>query len=176
MEIFDVKQIPIRGGSIMYFVQKKDGGKRVVTKRVTELANSEKKLGYNHLETYTKYAQEIEKTKKELIKLLTKLKKEGKTIAGYGASGRGTIIMNYCGLNRDYLDYVIDDSTAKHGAFTPGTHLEIFPSSILTTKRRPDYIVLFAWPFIDEVKKRNTDYLHSGGKIIVPLPHVKVCS
>ena len=176
MEVFDVKQIPIRGGSIMYFVQNKDGGTRDITQRLKDLAKLEKKQGLDNIKTYESYAKEIKKTKTDLLKLLNKLKSQNKKIAGYGASGRGTIIMNYCGLDEKYLDYVIDDAPAKHGAFTPGTRLEIVLSNILATKKRPDYVVLFAWPFIEEVKKRNVNYLQSGGKIIVPLPDVKVVS
>lgn len=176
MEIFDVKQIAIRGGSIMFFVQNKNGGTRSISQRLKDLVKLEKKQQLDNVKTYEAYAKDIKRTKIDLLKLLNKLKFQNKKIAGYGASGRGTIIMNYCGLNDLYMDYVIDDAPAKHGAFTPGTRLEIVPSNILATKDRPDYVVLFAWPFIEEVKKRNKDYLHSGGKIIVPLPNVKIVS
>ena len=174
MEVFDVKLIDIRGGSIMYYVQNIVGGNRRVTHRVKDLHRNEKRLGFNKVETYKNYAKEIKKTKKDLLVLLKKLKRQGKSIAGYGASGRGTIIMNYCGLDKLYLDYVIDDAPVKHGAFTPGTHLKIVSSELLKQHNRPDYVVLFAWPFVKEVRLRNKEYLQSGGKIIVPLPKVNI--
>jgi len=101
------------------------------------------------------------------------LKNKNKKIAGYGASGRGTIITNYCGLDNELLDYVIDDAPAKQGAYMPGVHLPIESSSQLSGKNRPDYILLFAWSFANEILKKNTHYVKSGGKFIVPLPKVK---
>ena len=108
--------------------------------------------------------------------LLDRLKSEGKTIIGYGASGRGTTIMNYCGIDKKYLDYVVDDAPAKHGFFTPGTHVPIKPWDFTKQSKFPDYALLFAWSFINEVKKRRSDYLKENGKFIVPLPDVKVIS
>mgnify|MGYP001597650755 CR=1 FL=1 len=81
--------------------------------------------------------------------------------------------MNYCGL-APYLDYVIDDAPAKQGAYTPGTHLLIRDGSILQTKDRPDYILLFAWSFWNEIQEKNKKYVDSGGKFINPLPEVRV--
>lgn len=176
MEIFDVARSDIRAGSIMYYVQKSGAGKQRITENVRQLERQERKQGLDTIATYKQFAKKIKKTKKELQTIVIKLKKQKKTIAGYGASGRGTIIMNYCGLTKDFLDYVIDDAPAKHGSLTPGTHLKIRDASILETKQKPDYLVLFAWPFFEEVKKKNTKYLASGGKFIVPLPELKIIS
>jgi hypothetical protein len=107
---------------------------------------------------------------------LIHLKKEGKTIIGYGASGRGTMISNYCGIDNRYLDYVVDDAPAKHGFYTPGTHLEIKPWEYIYEAGVPDYIVLFAWAFTNEVIEKRKDYLQQGGKFIVPLPEIKIIS
>lgn len=84
--------------------------------------------------------------------------------------------MNYCGLDKNYLDYIIDDAPAKHGAFVPGTHQEIVSSEILNSKKRPDYAVLFAWPFWEEIKKKQQTYVKNGGKFIIPLPKVEIIS
>ncbi len=174
MEVFDVQRTPIRAGSIMYYIQNIKTGKRNISKNVKKLLLTEKNLGLEKAETFSKYNKKIMKTKKDLMELLSLLKKNKKTIAGYGASGRGTIIMTYCGIGKNFLDYVIDDAPAKHGAYTPGTHLLIKSSSILKTKNRPDYILLFAWAFFDEVIKKNAEYLKRGGKFIIPLPKVKI--
>ncbi len=173
MEIFDIQYSSIRAGSMMYFVQKKSG-KRKITKAVKEQLRLEKKQGLHKAVTYKKFAKKIEQTKKDLLNLLRKIKSEGKTIAGYGASGRGTIIMNYCQLDKAIMDYVIDDAPAKHGAITPGIHYTIYPSSKLYNKDKPDYAILFAWPFTAEVVKKHQKYLDRGGKFIVPLPNVRI--
>ena len=109
-----------------------------------------------------------------LMALLNKLKKEGCTIAGYGASGRANTMIQYCGINHSHLDYMIDDAPAKAGFFTPGSHFEIHPSSILNQPNPPDYLLIFAWSFFDEIAKRSKKYLDGGGRMIVPLPEVKI--
>lgn len=174
MEIYDVKSINIHAGSMVYYVQNKKYGKRKISKNVKQLIKKEEKLNLHKIETYLFLSKRIQKTKNDLIRLLVDLKNKNKSIVGYGASGRGTTIMNYCGLTKEIIDYVVDDAPAKHGKFAPGTHHLIYPSSMLDGKKRPDYVILFAWPFIDEIKKRKKDYLKNGGKFIVPLPRVKI--
>lgn len=176
MEIFDVKRVNIHAGSMRFYVQHKKTGKNRISKQTQELIKKEQTLHFDSINLYKSYSKKVAKTKKELLSLLDSLKKQNKSIAGYGASGRGTTITNYCGLDTKYLDYVIDDAPAKQGAFTPGTHLEIKSSKVLYGKNKPDYVVLFAWSFIDEITKRNQQYLNNGGKFIVPLPKVKIIS
>ena len=108
------------------------------------------------------------------IALLKKLKSEGKTIAGYGASGRANTMIQYCEITEDLVSYMIDDAPAKTGFYTPGSHLEIFPRSILLGKNAPDYVLVFAWSFFDEILKRNKDYINAGGRMILPIPKVKI--
>ncbi len=175
LELFDLRFIKIHAGSIRFYVQRKNGGRKV-NKIVTDTLKQEHYDKLTDKKTFISYNNKIKKTKANLISLLNKLKEDKKTIAGYGASGRGTIVMNYCGLTDKYIDYVIDDAPAKQGTYTPGTHSEIVSSAILQTKKKPDYVVLFAWSFIDEIKKRNKSYLDSGGKFIVPLPKVQIIS
>lgn len=173
LEIVDIKKIPIHAGSIRFYVKNKES-KYTISDNVRRLIKQEKENKIDKVETYIHFNKKINKTKNDLLKILSKLKGEGKTIAGYGASGRGTIIMNYCGLAEKYLDYVIDDSPAKQNNYTPGTHLKIVSSEILQTKQRPDYVLLFAWSFFEEIKRRNKKYTENGGKFIIPLPQVSI--
>ena len=126
------------------------------------------------LDAYKKLDSNIKKTKNDLLQLLSDLKGKKKNISGYGASGRGTIIMNYCGLTNKLLDYVIDDAPAKQGSYTPGNHLEIVGSEVLNKSIRPDFVVLFAWAFLKEIQLRNKAYIKRGGKFILPLPRVRI--
>lgn len=168
MEIFEVKHFNIRGGSIMYFVQNKNGGRRV-TKSVRDLIKQEKMNKLDKVDTYIRFSKKIARRKKQLILLLSKLKKDKNKMIGYGASGRGTIIANYSGLT-NYLDYIVDDAKEKHGSLLPGTHHKIFPSEKMV-RENVDFAVLFAWPFLKEVKARNKNF---RGKFIIPLPNVKI--
>jgi methylation protein EvaC len=176
MVIFDIKPIPIHGGSIRYYAAKKNSKHaKNVSKAVVDLRAQEKQSGYDKEETYKQFAKRVAGKKDELMTLLTKLKKEGKRVVGYGASGRANTIIQYCGITSEHIDYMIDDAPAKLGMFTPGSHLEIKNSEVLKTDK-PDYILVFAWAFYNEIAKKNQQYLKDGGQMIVPLPDVKITS
>lgn len=174
MQIYDVRQIDMHAGSIIIFVQNKHHGKRKITKNVTDIIKKELKRGLNKANTYTSFMNCINESKTELLKVLKKIKDQNKNIIGYGASGRGTIMMNYYDLTKDLISYIIDDAPAKQGLYTPGNHLKIFPSEVLYGKSKPNYVLLFAWPFVNEIKYKHKKFLQNGGKFIVPLPKVKV--
>ena len=177
MEIFDIKFIQkVRSGTVRFYARNIGKRSEKVSSTVENLVKYEQDQGFDKVETYSEYAAKVEKTKEELISLLDDLKAQGKTIIGYGASGRGTTIMNYCGIDGRYLDYVVDDAPAKHGFYTPGTHVPIKMWNFTKEDILPDYILLFAWAFKDEVLRKRQDYLEQGGKFIVPLPEVSIVS
>jgi methylation protein EvaC len=175
MEIFDAKFISeVRSGCVRFYARNIRERTAEIAPIVMEMIKREESNGYDDYKIYSDYAQKVSNTKSQLLKLLQTLKNEGKSIIGYGASGRGTTIMNYCGIDKRYLDYVVDDAPAKHGYFTPGTHLKIKPWEFIHDTPPPDYIVLFAWAFTKEVIKKRKDYIAKGGKFIIPLPEVKI--
>ena len=177
VEIFDVKYIPgIRSGSVRFYARNIGQRTEKISDAVRNMLEYEQKKELNKVETYSRYVRKVATTREQLLTLLNRLKNEGKTIIGYGASGRGTIIMNYCGIDRLYLDYVVDDAPAKQGFYTPGTHVPIKSWDYVKETTFPDYAVLFAWAFTDEVIKKRQDYLQQGGKFIIPLPEVRVIS
>lgn len=172
LEVFDVIKTQIHAGSAQFHIG--HCNQHIVTHNVRSLAREEKKNELNTSASFRKFYIRIVNERKELLKLLKILKSQGNSIAGYGASGRGTILSSFCQLTNEFLDFVIDDSPAKQGAFTPFNNLPIIDSSILNKKIRPDFVLLFAWSFIDEIKMRNPKYIATGGKYIVPLPKVRV--
>jgi methylation protein EvaC len=177
MEIFDLHNIPgIRSGSVRFFARNIGRRSEEISPAVFDMIKNEEDKRFDKIETYSKYAKRIDETRRQLLEMLDRLKGEGKTIIGYGASGRGTIIMNYCGIDKRYLDYVVDDAPAKQGYYTPGTHVPIKSWDHVKEAKFPDYAVLFAWAFTDEVIKKRQDYLQQGGKFIVPLPQVRIVS
>lgn len=177
MMVFDVKPVPIHAGSMRYYVCKKGSRHAAsVSPQVTALRDGELVSGYHLKETYLGFAAGVADRKEKLMNLLGRLKAEGKTIAGYGASGRANTMIQYCGIDHGYLDYMIDDAPAKAGFYTPGSHFIIHPNSILERATPPDYLLIFAWSFYAEVAKKCTKYLDNGGRMIVPLPEVKIMS
>lgn len=175
MTIFDLKPVPIHGGSIRYYVCKK-GSRHGASQslRVVSLRNEETANGFHRAETYVRFAAEVEQSRERLMSILDGLKSSNKTIAGYGASGRANTIIQYCGIDHRYLEYMIDDAPAKAGFYTPGSHFLIHPSSVLEEKSPPDYLLIFAWSFLDEIARKCTRYLENGGRLIVPLPDARI--
>ena len=175
MEIFDVKFfLNVRTGSTRFYVKNIGHRTENISSGFKKMLYDEEKKGFNDLAVLKAYENKVKKTKDELMSTLIRIKKEDKTFIGYGASGRGTMMMNYCGIDGKYLDYVVDDAPAKQGFYTPGTHVPIKPWKFTTESRFPDYIVLFAWAFTDEVINKRREYLNQGGKFIIPLPEVRI--
>lgn len=175
MEIFDITFTPgVRSGALRFYARNTDKRNEPVSDTVKKMRSDEIVRGYDKEQTFINYAQKVAGTRAELMTVLENLKKQGKTIIGYGASGRGTTIMNFCGIDGKYLDYVVDDAPAKYDFYTPGTHIPIYPWEHTKETEFPDYALLFAWSFINEIKAKRVDYLKKGGKFIVPLPEVSI--
>lgn len=111
--------------------------------------------------------------KANLVTQLTLLKQRGQTVAAYGASAKGSTLLNYCGLGRETLDFVADRSTHKQGRLTPGTHLPIVGPEELA-KRQPDHTLLLTWNFADEILRQQQAYRKAGGRFIVPVPEIQM--
>jgi SAM-dependent methyltransferase len=175
MMVFDVKPVSIHAGSMRFYVCKKGSKHGIsVSPEVTALQNEELAKGFHLPDTFVRFATDVAERKATLMALLNQLKAEGHSIAGYGASGRANTMIQYCEIDHSHLDYMIDDAPAKSGFYTPGSHFEIHPSSILDQPDPPDYLLIFAWSFLDEIITRNKKYIDNGGRMIVPLPEVKV--
>lgn len=171
LTIFRVQRLPIHGGSLRLFAG--HTGAHEVEKSATDLLAEETHKGVNVLAYYEGFGNQVRAIKDDLVALLAKLKKEGKSIAAYGASAKGSTLLNYYGVGADTLDFVADRSTYKQGRLTPGTHIPIVPPEELL-KRKPDYTLLLTWNFADEILAQQKVYRDVGGKFIVPIPKVKV--
>jgi hypothetical protein len=125
------------------------------------------------LEFYQGFGAQVERVRRELLTLLGELKAQGKRIAVYGASAKGSTLLNYFGVGRETLDFVVDRSTVKQGYHTPGTHLRIHaPEKLL--EAMPDYVLLLTWNFADEILEQQSEYRRRGGRFIIPIPEVKI--
>ncbi len=171
MTIFRVERIPIHGGSLRLFACHSGG--HPVEASVTGLLEEERRKGISSLRYYEGFASQVREIKRALCDLLARLKKEGKSVAAYGASAKGSTLLNYFGIGKEQLDFVVDRSTHKQGRLTPGTHIPIVgPEKLL--EKQPDYTLLLTWNFADEILGQQKAYRDQGGKFIVPIPKVKV--
>ena len=171
MELIHLGLHPAKGGSIRTIVQHL-GGKRDLDESVELFIREEENAGTHDPETYIRFAEEIDRRKKKLLELIVQIKSDGHTIVGYGASHSTTTLLHHFELG-GYLDYIVDDNPIKHGLYSPGYHLPVYPSQKLY-EERPEYILVLAWQHQDSIIKRKMKYVNEGGKFIVPLPELKV--
>lgn len=172
MEIFRVETIDPHGGSIRVYVQRSDRPYKR-EKSVQQFINLEKRIKLGNIKTYQLFARQIYKNKSRLVSLLTNLKMRSKTIAAYGAPAKGNTLLNFFGIGRELIDFVIDDSPWKQGLFTPGKRIPVVPSSHLY-KNMPHYVLILAWNFSPSIMKNHEAYKKSGGKFIIPIPQPRV--
>ena len=170
MEVFDVERLPIHGGSLRIFAC--HAGTRPIGESVQSLLAEESDWADSE-SSYHDFSQRVEALRRELAGLLASIKADGKRIAVYGASAKGSTLLNYFGIGADTLDYVVDRSTVKQGHYTPGTRLKIHDPDKLVTDQ-PDYCLLLTWNFADEILAQQKKYRDQGGKFIIPIPQVRV--
>ncbi len=167
-EIFEIERIDLHGGSLLIYA-KKGGNILGVSPVVQSFMNEELRAGLFERERYRRFAEEVRSVKKLLRRMLFRLKKQGKRIAGYGASAKGNTLLNYCQLGTDSLDYIVDKNPNKHGRYSPGMHIPVFPVERLK-RDQPDYTLLLAWNFAEEIFTQLWEYRDKGGKFILPIP------
>jgi SAM-dependent methyltransferase len=173
LQLFDVEELTTHGGSLRIFAGHLDDASKTVSARATALKEREADWGISRLERYTAFTPRVEATKRGLLRFLIEMKTEGKTIAGYGAPGKGNTLLNYCGIRTDFLDYTVDRNTYKQGKFTPGTRIPIYPPEHIE-KTKPDLVFILPWNLKDEIMKQNAFIRAWGGKFVVPIPEVTV--
>jgi SAM-dependent methyltransferase len=171
MDLIDVQRVPTKGGSLRYTVQLA-GGPRKTSPAVEEMKSLEAQQGLDKLETFKTFAAKIDAAKQSALALVRRLKGEGKRLAGYGASATTTTLIYHFGLG-PFIEYMVDDYTAKQNLFSPGLHIPVLAPDVLY-ERRPDCVVIFAWRYFEPIIKKHRKYLNDGGHFVVPMPELRV--
>jgi SAM-dependent methyltransferase len=172
LAITGVEHLSIHGGSLRIFMAHAGTGAPVCDS-VPRMLDEEQRCGLTSASFYEKFARRVERLRCRLVSHLRSLKSQGARLAAYGASAKGTTLLNFCGIDGGILDFVVDRSPAKHGLYTPGTHLPIYNVEALL-RQMPDFVVLLAWNWADEIVEQQAEYRHRGGRFIVPIPELRV--
>lgn len=171
LELFDVERTKSHGGSLRYFAGHK--GKHSISANVDEFLKKEEDAGMYDAERLSRFREAVELQKTELMEILRSIKSEGKTIAGLSAPAKGNTLLTYCGIDSHILDFITERNMSKVGKYTPATHIPIFPDEKLLLEK-PDYVLLLAWNFADEIINNTKEYRDGGGKYIVPMPKPRI--
>ena len=169
MEIFDVQQRDIHGGSFRCYARRTSHRPTKVSNVINDLLQLEQRCGIYNLDHLRQFAADVADHRDQLLTMLRSLKDEGRTIAAVSAPAKGMTLLNYGNIGPDILEFITEKSTLKIGRYSPGQHIPIVPDDKLM-ECKPDYALLLAWNFADEIMANLSDYLRAGGKFVIPIP------
>jgi len=173
LTIFDVDEIPTHGGSLRIYAKHEENQELKVSENILKLIKKEYEFGLDKIITYSNFQKKVELLKQQICKFFISIKKEGKTIIGYGAPAKGNTLLNYCEIGNEVINYTVDKNPHKQGLFLPGTHIPIeSPEKIKITK--PDYILILPWNLKDEIIQQIDFIREWGGKFVTVIPEVKI--
>lgn len=174
LRIFDIKRNNINGGSIQYFICKKNANFKTNSGTLNRILKEESKLELTNLHTYQNFYEKILHIRDKIIHCLDKLIKNNKTIHGYGASTKGNVLLQFCGINKKYIKYIAERNPNKYNLYTPGTKIKII-SEHNSRLLKPDYYFVLPWHFKNEILKREKAIIKRGTQFIFPLPNFQIC-
>jgi methylation protein EvaC len=172
LRVINLEKLNTHGGSLRYYISHNSSHFKE-NKIVKKILKNEFKYKLNKFSTYKQFGLKVQKSKKDLIKLLKNLKKKEKSVVSYGATYKSATVFNFCGINNQLIDYVIDTTKNKQNKYTPGSHLKIYSPNTQPLKKI-DYYFLGAWNFKKEIIKKEKNFVKNGGKFISHVPKVKI--
>ena len=175
LKIVDIEFNDINGGSFSVMAAKKSASHAAADALITRTLEDEQRRGLGSIETYSRLGARIADHREKLLSLLGELKRQGKKVIGYGASTKGNVLIQYCGLDSNLVPCIAEVNPDKFGAYTPGSHIPIV-SEAEARAMRPDYFLVFPWHFKSGILQREQGFLRSGGQFIFPLPKIEIIS
>ena len=174
LRVVDVEELDTHGGSLRVYARPEETGDEP-TPRVKAVLDAEESAGLHTVAGHEGFAGAVLKIKSDLLGFLLTAARDGRSVAGYGAPGKGNTLLNHCGIRSDLLSYTVDRSPFKQGKFLPGTHIPIYAPEYLA-ETKPDYVLVLPWNLRDEIR-RQLSYVGSwGGRLVFPIPELDVLS
>ncbi len=173
MVLFDVDRLSTHGGSIRIYARHAEDSSKPVSENVVAMKQYEEKAGHFDLGYYADFGERVRETKRKILEFLIAAKRAGKTVAAYGAPGKGNTLLNYCGVRTDFIDFTVDRNPHKQNNYLPGSRIPILAPDALR-ERRPDYLFILIWNLKDEVMQQCDFIREWGGQFVVPLPELEV--
>lgn len=173
LAVFDVERLTTHGGSLRIFARHEAAG-ATADDRVHRLRQEESEAGLDRLATYQAFAQQVEETKLAILEFFIQARRQGRSVAGYGAPGKGVTLLQYCGIGRDLLPFTVDRSPHKQGKYLPGSRIPIHDPARIA-EMRPDYLFILPWNLRDEIMQQQAHIRSWQGKFVVPIPQLTIC-
>ena len=173
LTVFDVEELPTHGGSLRVYARHEGDVAKAVGPRVGALLAREAAWGVDDLATYGAFADRVHATRRDLLDFLVGAARAGKTVAGYGAPGKGNTLLNYCGVRTDLLAFTVDRNPFKQHTYTPGARIPIYDVAHVF-EARPDYLLVLPWNLRDEIGHQMIGIREWGGRFVVPIPELEV--
>jgi len=173
LDLFDVEELPTHGGSLRIYAKHNKDTSHPVWSAVIELEQEETRHGMFEMEYYQSFQQKVDRVKNSLVSFLIEKKREGKKVVAYGAAAKGNTLLNYCGIKKDLLPFVVDASPHKQGKFLPGVHIPV-TSEEQIHKHKPDFVLILPWNLKQEISEQLEYIRNWGGQFVVSIPEVHI--
>lgn len=173
LAVFDVEELPTHGGSLRVFARHAEDDSKETSPRVAVLREKEEAAGMTTLDYYSGFQEKAEKVKDDLLSFLIDCKREGKKVVAYGAAAKGNTLLNFCGIKKDLIEFVVDASPHKQGKLLPGSHVPVVKEESLRTAK-PDFVLILPWNIKDEILEQLSYVRTWSGKFAVAIPEFKV--
>lgn len=171
--LFDVDEIPTHGGSIRIYAKHAEDNSKEISKNVASLLKKERDKGMESLNYYSHFQNKAFKVKLDFINFLVSQKKQRKAVAAYGAAAKGNTLLNYCGVKKDLIEFVVDANPHKQNKFLPASHIPVVNEKYLK-EHKPDYVIIFPWNLKAEITEQLSYIKDWGGKFVVPIPSLEI--
>jgi hypothetical protein len=175
LRVVRVDDIRVHGGGVRVWGAAAGAGAADHAPEVRARIEQEQRQGFLSPDRYDRFAGRVAEHRRALRELLTSLRRDGRRVVGYGAPAKGNTLLNYCGIDADWMPYVVDKNPLKVGLYTPGTHIPVRPVETLL-EDQPDHVLILAWNFAEEIMAQQREYAARGGRFVLPIPRPEVVS